>query len=162
VQLEDAELLLLQAQWQSEQRLPVLALLRRAEQAAADARSGQTSPLLLAQTRALRLQASRSEPGRGNLEEILKRAEQAVGRARELTPQFPQVDAEDGALALVRAAHAPKKDRPALAAQAQARLAAALARDPALQREYGPLRAQAQALVPAQPADARGAKADRH
>ena len=144
--LQEAELLLLQAQWEEVQHRPTLELLKRAEQAVGEARSSDSAELHLALARALRLQAMLPGARPGERAELTGRAQEALTRARALTPQFPAVDAEDAGLRLLLAERAPPPAQRLQAAQVLSLLTTALQRAPTLRNYYEPLRARAHSL----------------
>ena len=146
LQLQEAELLLLQAQWESVQHRPTLDLLRRVERSVGESLSSDSADLLLALARALRLQAMLPEARASERAALIGRAQEALTRARALTPQFPAVDAEDAALRLLLAERAPPPEQRSQAGQALSLLTTALQRAPILRTRYEPLRARAQSL----------------
>ncbi len=146
LQLLEAELLLLKAQWEQAQGHPSRELLRRAASAAGGSLRSDSGELWLAQARALRRQAMLAEVRPGERAELTAQAQQAVARARSLIPRFPAVDAEEAALRLLVAERAAPPAQRAGAGQALSLLTAALQRAPTLRDQYEPLRARAQSL----------------
>lgn len=144
--LQEAELLLLQAQWESSQHRPTLELLKRAERSASESLSSDSVELCLVLARALRLQVMLPGARPGERAELTARAQEALAKARALTPQFPAVDAEDAALRLALAERAPPSEQRSQAGQALRLLTTALQRAPTLRSDYEPLRARAQSL----------------